>query len=197
MNWIYKIFLFLFALSTLASSVFADPPRASHDHWRNTNYPSHYVMYDFATRTYVETIDCQVRYRFSLVSNELNTLTIFDQSRNMTVRLDYSGMHLKAAGATGFTFYQEGTFDTRTRFENQNPNGSVASVISKRHGCQWAEWFTGASAPTYYFVQKATNNNEVEIFDGSRNMWVKMNANSMFLKVGTAAYSFFHSGVWR
>jgi len=57
----------------LASNGFADPPRPSHDHWRNTKYAGHYVRYDYASKTYVETINCQVYYRFKLVSNELNT----------------------------------------------------------------------------------------------------------------------------
>lgn len=196
MNALSRVFIFVSLLFAMTTSVFADPPRASHDHWRNTNVPSHYVMYDNASRTYLETINCRIAYRFTLVSNEMNTLTIFDASRNMTVRLNYEGMFLKAAGATNFTFYQPGTFDTRTQFKNMNPNGTHASNITKQHACVWQEWFLGARGPAYNFVEKNTNASSVELYDVSRNMWVRLDTAAMFLKVGNAAYSFFHSGHW-
>lgn len=193
------ILLRLTLLLTLLSaplSIFADPPRASHDYWRNTNYVGHYVLYDAASKTYLETINCRVAFRFTAVSNELNTLTLFDASRNMTVRLNYQGMYLKPSGAADFSFYQAGTFDTRTQFENYNPNGSLASTISKRHGCVWQEQFVGAHTPAFSFVEKSTNNDAVELFDASRNLWARLNANAIYLKSGTAPYSFFHNGRW-
>lgn len=197
MNAFFKFLAPVFALNLLSPSVFADPPLPTHNHWRNTNYPSHYVLYDAASKSYIETINCKPTYYFKFLTRELNAMTLFDQSRNMTIRLDYDGMSLKASGASSFTFYQSGTFDSRLQFENRNPNGTVASVISKGHNCDWKEWFVGAPSPTFYFVEKGTNNDAVEIFDGSRNMWVRMTSNAMFLKVGNGAYSFFHSGNWR
>ncbi len=104
--------LFMCSLGFNALTAFADPPPASHHYWRNSNYPNHYVLYDAKTRQWVETIDCRVAYRFRAIKNELNNLTLYDDSRGMTVLVNYDGMFLKAAGAVDFSFYQRGTFDT-------------------------------------------------------------------------------------
>lgn len=184
----------LFTLT--ATSAWADPPMPSHDHWRNTNYGGHYVLYDVASRTYVETINCRVSFRFTLVSNQRNTLTLFDASRGMTVRLDYQGMWLKAQGASDFSFYQAGTFDTRKQFQHFDANGAYTGAITKGHGCSWVEWFPGYSAPSYYFVERGTAPDAVELFDGSRDLWVRLSGSSMALKFGNAAYAFFKNGHW-
>lgn len=173
-----------------ASAAFADPPRPSHDHWRNTGYQGHYVLYDFASHTYVETVNCRATNRFTLVSNQLNELTLFDASRGMTMRLNYDGMWLKAAGASDFTFYQSGTFDTRTQFHHD------AGAITKGHGCTWVEWFNGAAGPAYNFAERGTTPGSVELYDGTRDIWVRLDAAQMWLHFGAAAYTFFKTGHW-
>jgi hypothetical protein len=174
----------------LATVARADPPPASHDHWRNTNYPSHYVLYDNRTRTWTETVDCRVLWHFRELSNQLNVLTLYDDSRGMTVRLTYDGMYLKAAGAADFSFYQAGTFDTRTLFDNGD------SAISKHDGCVWEEWFHGASGPAFRFTQSGIDNGAVELYDGSRNMGVRLEATRMLLRQGNVPWSFFKNGRW-
>jgi hypothetical protein len=189
------IIITLFLIMTTAAR--ADPPRASHDHWRNTNYPSHYVLYDYATHTYVETVDCRALNRFTAVSNETNTLTLYDASRGMTMRLTYDGMWLKAAGAVDFTFYQAGTFDTRTLFEHSDANGVYTGSILKHDACRWDETFPGGGGPAFTFHQTVVTNDSVELYDASRALSVRLDAASMWLKQGQSAYGFFKSGVWR
>lgn len=179
-----------------ATSVFADPPIPSHDHWRNTNYAGHYVRYNSQTKDYVETVNCKVLWRFKALSNELNTLTLFDASRNMTVRLNYEGMYLKPAGSTTFTFYQKGTFDTRKQFQHFDNRGTYTGAITKQDGCQWIEVFPGAARPAYYFQERSTSPQSVELFDGSRNIFVRLDNTQMFLKTGNAPYGFFKNGRW-
>lgn len=187
-------------LSTLvfifsAGIVVADPPVPPHYHWRNTNYPSHYVLYDFPTKTYIETVDCKPMWRFKEVSNALNTLTLFDASRGMTIQLTYDGMFLKEKGATSFTFYQKGVFDTRRQFSH-NMNGTYTGALTKQHGCQWFEYLAGASSPSWRFKEVTTTAGYVDLFDASRNMTVRLNNDSMYLRTGTAPLAFFKKGQW-
>lgn len=185
-----------FAFLAAAGAAHADPPRPLHEHWRNTNYPSHYVLYDNQSRTWVETVDCRVANRFTQVSNENNTLNLFDASRGMAMRLTYEGMFLKAAGASDFTIYQYGTFDTRTLFEHSDANGAYTGSIVKRDACAWEEWFPGGSAPSYRFVQSAVSPDAVEIYDGSRDIGVRLEASRMLLRQGNTPFSFFRPGRW-
>ena len=174
----------------------ADPPRASHDHWRNTGFAGHYVLYDSSSRTWVETVSCRAANRFTIVRNETNSLTLLDAGRGMTMRLDYQGMWLKAAGAVEFSFYQAGTFDTRTQFKHVDGNGTYTGAITKGHACSWVEWFPGASGPAFQFMERGTNPSSVELYDRSRDLWVRLDTDRMWLKIGTAAYGFFKSGRW-
>lgn len=188
----------VFASVALATSgtALADPPRASKYHWRNTAYPSHYILYDFASRTYIETIDCRVFYRFTLVENGVNTLTLYDQSRDMTVRLDYEHMYLKPSGSAGFTLYQNGTFDSRIQFSHNDAQGNYTGSISKKAACVWEEWFPGGRSPSFTFVQSSVNNDAVEVYDRSRDMTVRMDAGRMWLRQGNAPFGFFKDGHW-
>lgn len=174
----------------------ADPPRASHDYWRNTAYPSHYVRYDQATRTYVETVDCRPLWRFTLVSNAANTLTLYDASRGMTIQLNYDGMYLKPVGQSSFTYYQPGTFDTRTQFFHYDANGTYTGSINRRDGCVWEEWFPGSSLPAYRFRQTLVTNDAVEMYDQTRDLSVRLTRDKMYLRTGSQAYGFFKSGRW-
>lgn len=186
----------LLAMVALAPQSFADPPPASHDHWRNTNYPSHYILYDQTSHTYVETVDCRVFWRFTVVANELNQITLYDASRGMTVRLTYDGMYLKPAGQRDFTFYQAGTFDTRTLFRHNDANGAYTGTIIKRNACAWEEYFPGNSAPAYRFVQSGIDANAVEMYDQGRNMTVRLDVGRMYLRQGNGPFNFFKNGRW-
>jgi hypothetical protein len=175
----------------------ADPPRASKDHWRNIDYPSHYILYDPASHTYVETVDCRPLYRFTLQANEANQLTLYDASRNMTVRINYEGMWLKESGAANFTFYQRGTFDRRTLFEHVDASGAHTGSIIKRDGCRWEEHFPGGSGPGFVFTQAAVTADTVDLYDRSRDMTVRLDATRMWLRQGSAPLAFFKNGRWR
>lgn len=174
----------------------ADPPRASHDHWRNTQYAGHYILYDNASRSYVETVNCRVMWRFTVRSNEMNTLTLYDASRNMLVRLTYDGMYLKESGANDFTLYQRGTFDTRKQFRHHDASGNYTGAITKGHGCSWVEYLAGAKSPSFRFVESASTNGYVDIYDSSRSMTVRMDNSRMYLKVGNGAFGYFKDGTW-
>jgi hypothetical protein len=185
------------AAAFLASPAYADPPPDSHHYWRNTNYPDHYVLYDHASRTWVETIGCRVAYRFTQVSNQMNELTLFDASRGMTVRLTYDGMFLKAAGDAGFGFYQSGTFDRRIRFSHRDAGGAYTGQIARTHGCGWEEWFPGhGGQPGFRFVQVAVTPGYVDVYDASRDMTARMDAGSLYLRQGDAPFAFFKAGGW-
>ena len=188
--------LLVLTLTSLSTTAFADPPPASHHYWRNTAYPGHYVLYDQATQTWVETVNCQVLWRFALVRNEVNMITLYDASRGMTVKLDYQGMWLLPQGAAGFSLYQVGTFDTRTQFEHWDANGVYTGAITRLHGCGWHEWFPGGSSPAFQFVDSATSGDAVEIYDRGRDLFVRMDATRMYLKFGQNAYQVFKNGRW-
>jgi len=185
------------ALVFSAPAASADPPRASHHHWRNANHHSHYVLYDIASRQWLETIDCRVVYRFNLVRNEMNTLELHDPTRNMSILLNYEGMFLKPAGATGFSFYQAGAFDTRTQFSHYDANGAWTGTITKQHGCSFVEYLASATTPTFRFGYKQATADFVEIYDGSRDIFVKMETGGrMLLRESNQAYWHFKNGRW-
>lgn len=186
--------LFMCSLGFNALTAFADPPPASHHYWRNSNYPNHYVLYDAKTRQWVETIDCRVAYRFRAIKNELNNLTLYDDSRGMTVLVNYDGMFLKAAGALDFSFYQRGTFDTREAFYHFDNAGTHTGTFQRAHGCQWQEWFPGVGYPVYTFVQTGVDSGGVEMHDGGRAISVRLEAGRMLLKHGQQAYAHYRNG---
>ena len=186
--------LIMVSLGFNALTAFADPPPAPHHYWRNSNYPNHYVLYDAKLRQWVETIDCRVAYKFRAIKNELNNLYLYDDSRGMTVLVNYDGMFLKAAGASEFSSYQRGTFDTRERFYHFDNAGGHTGTFARAHGCQWQEWFPGNANPAYTFVQTRVGGDGVEMHDGSRNISVKLEPGRMLLKQGNQPYSFYRNG---
>lgn len=192
----------LLTLMTLALSLFstgqalADPPPNPHHLWRNTNYPSHYVLYDAASRQWIETVDCRVLWRCNLVRNELNAIELNDPSRKMTIRLTYDQMLLKPAGAAGFSAYQNGTFDARERFSHYDAAGNYTGQIVRGHACKFSEYFAGQSSPAYTFVIASSSAAAVEIWDESRHMMVKLDSNRMYMSANGASYSFFKNGRW-
>lgn len=192
-----KLVALLLTAAFLSSPAYADPPPDSHHYWRNANYPDHYVLYDQASRTWVETINCRVSWRFTQVSNQLNTLTLFDASRGMTVRLDYSGMYLKGASDADFAFYQAGTFDRRIMFAHTNAGGAFTGSIVRTHGCAWQEFFPGSNGtPAYRFVQSAVTPTYVDVYDASRDLTARMDATNLYLRQGSASFGFFKNGHW-
>ncbi len=183
-------------LGLTATSALADPPPASHHHWINSNYASHYILYDNASRQWIETVNCQPAWRFNLVRREMNAIELHDPSRNMTVRLEYGAMYLKAAGATSFSLYQYGTFDRRERFSHYDSNGAWTGTITKQHGCKLVEYLAGSSSPNFRFVLANNNGGAVEMYDSSRDMWVKLDDSRMYLRTGNQPYGFFKNGRW-
>ena len=193
----FKSFFLGLGILFFAQNVFADPPIDPNYLWRNTSYPSHYVLYDFQTKTYVETVDCKPLWRFTVVSNQMNTLTLFDASRGMTVQVNYDGMYLKEKGATQFKFYQKGTFDKRWQFSHHDAKGVYTGAITIQHGCNVVEYLAGASSPTWRFKQTNRTNEYVDIFDASRNMLVRLTNDSMYLRTGSNPLAFFKNGAWK
>ncbi len=193
-----KLKFWLLALSFVfvTGSAFSDPPVPSHFYWQNSNYFNHYVLYDFASHDYIETVDCKIYWHFKVVTNQLNTLTLFDASRGMTMQLTYDGMYLKPKGATAFTFYQKGTFDTRTQFSHYDQNNTYTGALTKQHACGWVEYLSGATSPTWRFNQIGWTPGYVDLYDGGRNMLVRLNKDSMYLRTGTNPLAFFKKGHW-
>lgn len=193
-----KLFLRLglwFLVVLACKGAFADPPKASHSYWQNSNYNGHYVLYDNATRTYIETVNCKAAWRFTVASDALNTLTLFDASRGMTIRLTYDGMYLKEKGATGFSFYQKGSFDTRTQFKHYDASG-YTGALTKQHGCGWVEYLAGSKSADWRFKELGRNASYVDLYDSSRNMLVRLNKDSMYLRTGSNPLAFFKKGNW-
>jgi hypothetical protein len=174
----------------------ADPPTSAKTHWRNTNYYSHYVLYERSTGTWVETINCKPVYRFTKVSSNLNDLILYDAGRKLSVKLNYDGMYLKFDNEAAYKFYQPGTFDKRVRFFHQY-NGQWTGTLSRLHGCAWEELLAGGTAPSWHFVAYGEDANSVYLYDKSRNMRVRLNPSDMWLQPsGQGTFSFFKTGHW-
>ena len=118
-----------------------------------------------------KTANCQVARRFNLVSNEMNVLTLHDPSRDMTVRLEYGAMYLKLHGAAAFSFYQNGTFDTRTQFLYFDSIGAYTGAITKQHDCQLVEYLAGSGTANYRFFLASNHGGAVEMHDGGHALW--------------------------
>lgn len=193
---LFRLLSTLLGFAALTTAAFADPPRPSHDHWRNTDYAGHYVLYDRASNSYIETVGCRAAWRFTLVRNETNAIELYDASRGMGMRLDYDGMWLKPAGQADWSLYQRGTFDTRKMFYHNDVNGNFTGTVLKSHGCEWQEWFPGVGSASFRFVERNTTRDAVELYDGSRDLWVKLDATHMYLRTGANPYGFFKGGHW-
>ena len=196
MHRTFGFVLLSLAFSLASQSVFADPPPASKDYWQNANYNGHYVLYDSVSRTYVETVDCKIFWRFTLLAKSMNVVTLYDKSRDMTVQLTYGGMYLKAKGAAGFTFYQKGTFDTRNQFTHVDPHGTYSGALTKLNACQWVEYLAGSHTANWHFVETARNSDNVDLFDASRSLTVRLSKDRMLLKIGNNPFGFFKKGHW-
>lgn len=188
-------FLIGLLLVSVGTTVLGDPPIPPKHHWRNSQHAGHYVLYDAASRTYIETVGCKALWKFKEVTNELNRLTLHDASRNMTMQLTYDAMYLKANGATTFTKYQNGTFDKRQRFSHYQ-NGNYTGALSIGHACSWVEYLAGATSPSWRFVETASNASSIRLYDAGRKLSVILNLNEMWLQWDGKKPEFFKKGNW-
>lgn len=174
----------------------ADPPVSPKNHWRNANDPKHYLLYEKASNTWVETVNCIPMWRFKKVSSNLNNLYLRDESRKLNVQLNYDDMRLKFDNEPAYKFYQKGTFDKRVRFFHSY-NGQWTGTVSRLNGCSWEELLAGGSKPSWFFKAYGEDANSVYLYDGSRNMRVRLDAANMYLQpTGQATFSFFKTGYW-
>lgn len=180
----------------LGTAAVADPPTSAKNHWRNANDYKHYVLYERSSNTWVETINCNPVYRFTKVSSDLNNLILYDAGRKLSVKLNYDGMWLKFDHEAAYKLYQYGTFDKRVRFFHQY-GGQWTGTLSRLHGCAWEELLAGGSAPAFRFKAYGEDASSVFLYDGTRNMRVRLNAADMWLQPsGQAQFSYFKGGYW-
>ncbi len=174
----------------------ADPPTSPKNHWRNHNDPKHYILYESSSATWVETVNCTAMWRFKKISSDLNNLYLRDEGRKLTVRINYDDMQLKFDNEPAFHFYQKGTFDKRVRFFHQY-NGQWTGTLSRLNGCAWEERLAGDAKPAWFFKAYGEDANSVYLYDGSRNMRVRLDAANMYLQPsGQANFSLFKGGYW-
>ncbi len=194
----YRVKLVLLALFVWGGmSLHADPPTSPKNFWKNSNYYHHYIMYEKSSATWVETINCNVAYRFTKVSSNLNELVLYDASRKLYVKLSYDGMWLKAANEANFTFYQKGTFEKRIYFYHQDTAGKWTGTLTRKNGCVFEELLAGGSKPSYYFKAFGGGTGQDFLYDSSRNMRVRLDATEMWLQPsGQPQYGFFKRGYW-
>jgi hypothetical protein len=190
-----KTFILSFGL-LLCTILLADPPPAPKTFWRNTNYYNHYILFDSATNTYVETVNCKAAWRFTKIGGDLNNIILRDAGRKLNVKLSYGSMWLKFDTDADYKFYQYGTFEQKARFFHQ-VNGTWTGTLSRGNGCQWEELLAGHSTPSFHFVAYGENAASVFLYDKSRNMRVRLDAAEMWLQQsGAAVFSFFKKGYW-
>jgi hypothetical protein len=184
-------------LSVLCGGVaIADPPTGPKYFWRNRNDYKHYVLYEKSSNTWVETVNCVPAWRFTKISSDLNNLYLRDAGRKLTVKVNYDGMWLKFDNQTSFSFYQPGAFEKRVRFFHQY-NGQWTGTVSRKNGCAWEELLAGGSAPSFHFKAYGEDASSAYLYDGSRNMRVRLNAADMWLQPsGQPTFSFFKTGYW-
>jgi len=188
-----SLLLVSFVFSFLAV---ADPTTSPKNLWRNANDYKHYILYDSTTKTWVETVNCAVFYRFTKVNSDLNNLYLYDASRKMNVRLNYDGMWLRLDSEPAWKFYQYGTFDKRVRFFHQY-GGQWTGTVSRKNACAWEENLAGGSGIAWRFTAYGEDKAAVYLYDSSRNMRVKLNAADMWLQPsGQASFSYFKAGYW-
>src|SRR4051812_24989246 len=102
-----RIGCFVGLTAFVGGTAIADPPPTPKNFWRNTNYFNHYVLYERATNTYVETVDCKPLWRFTKVGGNLNEVILRDEGRKLNVKISYDGMYLKADNQAAYQFYQK------------------------------------------------------------------------------------------
>ncbi len=177
-------------------SAAGDPPPTPKNFWRNANYYNHYVLFDRATNTYVETVNCKAAWRFARTGGNLNEVYLRDASRKLNMKISYDGMWLKFDHEADYKFYQKGTFDKRVRFFH-NVNGTWTGTVSRLPGCAWEELLAGNTRPSWFFSSFGENASSVFLYDKSRNMRVRLDGAAMFLQQSNQPnYGFFKNGYW-
>lgn len=192
----FKIKAF-FGLCVLASGA---ANAAQFDLWRATNDPGSYVLFNQHTNQYVETINCQVAYRFVLNKTFSGGIVLYDSSRNLFVQLDQFSMKLWPAGATSWTYFKSGTFDERSMFAHQDASGGNTGEIWKRDACNWEEFIGGTAQPDFRFREKNVTYGTVVLRDPSRDLYVMLGEGAMYLHQGIVTdgrqWVYFKKGYW-
>ncbi len=174
----------------------ADPTGSAKTFWRNANYYNHYLLYEKSSNTYVETVDCKVRWRFTKFGGNLNEVILRDAGRKLNVKLSYDGMWLKFDSDPAYKFYQKGTFDKRVRFFH-NVKGTWTGTVSRKPGCAWEELLAGGTSPAWHFRIYGEDAGSSYLYDASRNMRIRLNKDDMWLQEsGKPVFAFFKKGYW-
>lgn len=168
---------------------------AGGDLWRSEESQGHYFLKDYVNNTYVETIDCKAVFTFKTVASTTG-LRLYDASRNVYVELQNGTMWLKV-GSGAWSKFRKGRFDHRTAFNHEDGTGGITGVFYKKNACGWAEHLDGTANASFRFTEVSTDAGAVTMYDHSRNLYVKLTSDRMFLRTGsTGAFNFFKKGGW-
>jgi hypothetical protein len=187
------------ALSVIAWTASTQVALASPSYiqWRENGDGGHYLLYDFAARLWVETINCRPAFYFTETSNADGELQLYDASRGMHVAILDGAMWLWPQGATSWSRYKEGFLDARTTYYEEDGGGGIVGTFTRRHGCVWEERFGGTATPDFSFYETTTDSGEVVMYDGSRDIYVRLRQGQMELRQGASgAFQFFRAGHW-
>lgn len=190
-----KIVFTALTLSSLLAGSAAQASGRTVDVWRSSDGPGHYFRRDYASNSYVETVDCRRAFTFQI--NQLNgdSVRLYDPSRKLYVHLQNGAMWLWADGATQWTRYRNGSFDHRFLFGHRAAGGSQTSWFNLLDGCRWHETVAGGG---FDFVETGKSASAVVMYDSSRNLFVKLEETVMSLRSGGAgAFNFYHYGSWQ
>jgi hypothetical protein len=170
---------------------------APRDTWVAANNDAHYFLRNYVTNEYKETIDCLVSYTFTIREERADGLVLYDVSRDMFVFLGHGAMWLWPSGATAWSRYKDGNFDRRNYFYHYDSSGAISGFFVKKNGCVWEEHFDGTGRAAFTFGQNSANAQSIVLYDNSRNMYVRLDDGSMWLKEGVRGnFTFFKTGSW-
>ena len=195
-----SLLLALFLSAGSATLMGSMASAARFDLWRASASAGNYILHNNNTNEYVETIDCRVAFRFVLDQTYPGGIRLYDASRGLYVYLDVNYMRLWPRGATSWTIHKTGSFDERYMFEHEDASGAVTGAIWKKDACAWQEFIGGTATPDFSFYEYRLTYGTVVLRDPSRNMYVMLGEESMYLHQGNppsgTEWNFFKKGHW-
>ncbi len=162
--------------------------------WRDASDSKNYWRWNEDIGKFVETSACKITHQYELVAMRRHAVQLHDSKRNLDVLLDNDGMWVSGEGDTNWHLLKRGSFDGRVAFKEFDEHGIQVATLYAEDACQWSERINDGRV--FHFETRAISEEVLHIFDISRDLLVKLDANAMYLQQGDAPMVRFRSGHW-
>jgi hypothetical protein len=158
--------------------------------WRYSDNPSGYFLYEPTRNRWVETTPSKSQLFFKETGRNGSSITLYDASRDVTVRLGTSRSSVKWASGPGNSFEKlyDGGWDDRVSF-GYNKGRFVLDDNNV--------WHERNVSGSYTFKEVQRTDGYVILYDVSRSIWVRLGADHCDIHGRGEPWAFLYQGGWQ